>query len=83
MTPHHRDQMNLKSDLENIQIRAAQMVTGAKRHTSHALLYQETGWSTLCARRNTHKLILLQQIIHKKAPDYLIQILVPQPHSAV
>ena len=72
---------NLKSDLENIQIRAAQIVTGAKRYTSHALLYQETGWSTLCARRNTHKLILLQQIIHKNAPDYLIQI-VPQPHSA-
>ena len=33
----------LKSDLENIQIRAAQIVTGAKRHTSHALLYKETG----------------------------------------
>ena len=33
---------NLKSDLENIQIRAAQIVTGAKRYTSHALLYKET-----------------------------------------
>ena len=41
----------------------------------------ETGWSTLCARRQTHKLIILQQIVHKKAPDCLIQI-VPQPHSA-
>ena len=55
---------NLKSDLENNQIGAAQIVTGAKGHTSHALLYKETGWSTLCARRQTHKLIILQQLSH-------------------
>ena len=67
-----------KTNMENIQIRAAQIVTGAKRHTSHALLYAETGWSPLVARRQTHKLIRLHQIVNNSAPQYLTQI-VPRP----
>jgi len=66
---------SLKSDLENIQIRASHIVTGAKRYSSHTLLYKETGWSPLHIRRQIHKLNLMQQIVHNKAPDYLTQIL--------
>ena len=64
--------------MESIQIRAAHIVTGAKRHTSYALLYAETGWSPFEARRQTHKLIMLHQIVNKSAPEYLTQIL-PRP----
>ena len=71
----------LKSQLENLQMRAAQIVTGAKRHTSHTLLYRETGWATLQTRRNMHKLTLLHDIVNKKSPQYLID-LIPQSHSS-
>ena len=64
--------------MESIQIRAAHIVTGAKRHTSHALLYAETGWSPLEPRRQTHKLIMLHQIVNNSVPEYLTQIL-PRP----
>ena len=64
-----------KTQLENIQIRGAQIVTGAKRHTSHTYLYRETGWSTLTQRRLIHKLKLLHQIIHGSVPDYLTHLL--------
>jgi hypothetical protein len=66
---------NMKSDLEKLQIRAAQIVTGAKRYTSNTLLYEETGWTPLSTRRKIHKLILFQQIVHHSAPPYLIALL--------
>ena len=72
---------HLKSALENLQMRAAQIVTGAKRHTSHTLLYRETGWATLQTRRHMHKLTLLHDIVNKNAPKYLID-LIPQSHSS-
>ena len=67
--------------IENVQIRAAQVVTGAKRHTSHASIYNETGWTPLRTRRHIHKIVLLQQIVHNNAPRYLIQLL-PQLHAS-
>ena len=68
------------SELEKIQIRAAQIVTGAKRLSSNTLLYKETGWTPLLVRRKMHKLVLLHQMINKTAPDYLAR-LIPKPHS--
>ena len=72
---------HLKTTIENVQIRAAQVVTGAKRHTSHSLLYNETGWTPLRTRRHIHKVVLLQQIVHNNAPRYLTQLL-PQLHAS-
>ena len=65
----------LKNQLEIVQIHAAQIITGAKRYTSHTSLYKETGWTKLCERRRIHKLVLFHQIVHKTAPAYLIEIL--------
>ena len=45
---------------------------GAKRYTSHVLLYYEVGWDRLEIRRQLHKLALFHQIVHKQAPEYLI-----------
>ena len=70
-----------KSELEFIQMQAARTVTGAKRHTSHTLLYEETGWTTLNERRRLHKLILMHQIVHKISPKYLTDLL-PASRSA-
>ena len=43
--------------LENFQLAAARIVTGAKKGTSHNLLYEETNWETLKSRRQNTKII--------------------------
>ena len=61
--------------LENCQLRAARIVTGAKRGTSHELLYRDTGWPELNVRREVAKMCYMHKIVNKKSPDYLIEIL--------
>ncbi len=63
--------------LENIQLAAARVVTGAIRYTSHAKIYEECGWDTLQARREKHKLALFHKIIHKDTPAYLYDHIPP------
>ena len=45
--------------LENIQLEAARIVTGSTKLVSINILYIETGWETLKARRHKHKLFLI------------------------
>ena len=61
--------------LENTQLLFARIVTGAKRGTSHKLLYDETSWPTLADRRTTCKLKFMHNIYHRNAPDYLANLL--------
>jgi len=60
-----------KLRLENLQLMFARIVTGAKRGTSHNLLYKETNWQTLSERRNSSKLKFIHAVINGLAPDYL------------
>ncbi len=69
--------MNLLNRLENIQLQSTRIVTGAKRGTSHALLYREIGWDTLNVRRKLHKLTMFHQMVHKLAPAYLNELIPP------
>ena len=64
-----------KDRLENIQLIFARIVTGAKRGTSHHLLYNELSWPTLASRRHIAKLKFMHKIIHKNVPDYLTDVL--------
>ena len=61
--------------LENIQIKVARIVTGARKGTSHDLLLTELGWPTLSNRRKGLKLKALINIINKKSPSYLHSLL--------
>ena len=47
----------LKERLENIQIEAARIVTGATKLCSKSKLYDETGWNSLHDRRKKHKIM--------------------------
>ena len=58
-----------KLKLENVQLGFARVVTGAKRGTSHELLYNETSWPTLSSRRNNVKMKFMHGVVHGKAPD--------------
>ena len=63
--------------LEKFQLSIARIVTGARKGTSHELLYQETSWQTLAERRSTCKMKYLLKIINGDTPEYL-QTLLPQ-----
>ena len=67
-----------KIRLENVQLNFARCVTGAKRGTSHNLIYEEISWQPLSERRKENKLKFMQKIVHKSAPEYLSDLL-PQP----
>ena len=60
--------------LEAIQLEAANIVTGAKRGTSHEKLLKELGWQTLETRRYMAKATQMFLIVNKKTPKYLTDI---------
>ena len=64
-----------KTKLENCQIKAAQIVTGAKRRTSHTNLYNEVSWPKLEERRRFNNLNLMHKITHTHEPEYLFELL--------
>ena len=71
-----QDDQDLKV-LDNIQIEAMHIVTGAKRRTSHELLKNDTRWPELSLRRKLQQCAMLHKLIHKKSPLYLLNDL---PH---
>ena len=64
-----------KDTLEDVQIAAARVVTGAKCRTSHQLLYSETGWRPLRQRREMHKKCKIYDIVKEHTPGYLTSLL--------
>ena len=64
--------------LETIQLSMARIVTGARRGTSHQLLYQDTNWLTLKERRELIKLKNFTRIVNGDTPQYLRDLL---PHT--
>lgn len=63
--------------LENVQVEAARIVTGATKLCSIQKLHNDTGWEPLQNRQNKHKAIQLYKIINGLTPRYLHD-LIPQ-----
>ena len=63
--------------LEQFQIEIAKTVTGARKGTSHDLLYSELKWETLSQRRTNSKLLNIHRIVNNNAPSYMCN-LIPQ-----
>ena len=57
--------------LEEIQLDALRTITGSVRGTSHALLYNETGFIPLKERRKRHKLLLYFKFMNGLVPNHL------------
>ena len=66
-----------KNELELMQLAAARISTGATKLVSFANLYIETGWETLDARRNKHKLMFFYKMFNDLAPPYLSSLVPP------
>ena len=69
-----------KKLLEDTQLDAARIITGAIRGTSHNEIYEEIGWETLETRRERQQLLLMHKMINGVAPTYL-QNLIPSLSS--
>ena len=61
--------------LEQIQIEAARIATGATKLVSLDILYRETCWESLEKRRHKHKLCLFFQINTGVFPNYLSSLI--------
>ena len=59
--------------LEKCQLRAARIVTGAKKGTSHSKLYMETQWPQLHERRGNFKLCFMHKVVN--STSYLVEFL--------
>jgi hypothetical protein len=67
--------MEVLAPLENVQLNAARIVTGATARCSTIGLYAETAWQTLTKRREIHRLSLYYKIVNGNAPKYLTDLL--------
>ena len=57
--------------LEQLQLDAARITTGAVKGTKHMLLYNETGWQTLSERRENSQLSIMYKMLNNLVPNYL------------
>jgi hypothetical protein len=70
-----------KAKLEGIQLEAARITLGAKKGTSHELLYKAVQWDTLQERRDRQKLATMYKILNNLAPS-TVQELIPTRTNA-
>ena len=66
--------------LEQLQLDAARITTGAVKGTKHMLLYNETGWQTLSERRENSQLSIMYKMLNNLVPNYL-SLLVSRPRQ--
>ena len=57
--------------IEQVQYKAALVVTGCWQGTSRIKLYDELGWESLSDRRWFRRLVYFYKIRNKQAPEYL------------
>ena len=67
----------LSNRLEQLQMEAARICTGAMRQTSSDKILTEVGWERLECRRKFHKLIMFFKMTNNIAPPYLTSICPP------
>lgn len=66
-----------KTKLEQVNIEAARIATGATRLVSIETLFSECGWDKLEIRREKHKLTQFFKIVNNLTPEYLTDLLPP------
>ena len=64
-----------KKDIENIQLEAARIATGAIKGTPHKRLYEETKWISTYERRDRRNLITYYKLYHRLTPEYMKNML--------
>ena len=70
-----------QKEIENVQLAAARIVTGAIKGTPHKEIYQECKWPDTLTRRSRKNMVNFYKIYHKIVPEYLIGILPNHLHQ--
>ena len=70
--------VELAKKLENLNIEAARIVSGATKLASTERLLKEVGWDTLINRRKKHKVIHFHKMVHGLTPENLSSLLPPK-----
>ena len=76
----YEDDKDLKI-LDNIQMEALHIVSGAKKRTSHDTLKKEANWPDFSTRRTFQQVTLIHKVVHKQYPKYLLNSLPPMSDS--
>lgn len=65
----------LEKRLENLNIEAARIVTGATKLTSIDKLFKEAGWTSLYDRRQNRKILQFHKMFYQYTPAYLSNLI--------
>ena len=70
---YHNQRTDLMKLIEQVQYRAALIVTGCWQGTSRVKLYEEVGWESLADRRWGRRMTLYYKILNGLTPSYLFE----------
>ena len=70
---YHNQRENLMDLLEQVQYKAAPVVSGCWQGTSRVKIYSELGWESLSDRRWFRRLTCFYKIVNKLTPAYLYE----------
>ena len=68
---YHNQRDDLMKLIEQVQYKAALIVSGCWQGTSRERLYEELGWESLSERRWSRRMTIFHKIINGMAPSYL------------
>ena len=68
---YHNTRSYLMTLIEQLQYKAALVVSGCWQGTSRLKLYDELGWESLADRRWCRRLVFFYKIINNQTPEYL------------
>ena len=74
---YHNSRSFLMNLIEQVQYKAALVVTGCWQGTSRIKLYNELGWESLSDRRWFRRLTYFYKIVNRQTPEYLHNHLPP------
>ena len=75
---YHNSRTCLMDLIEQVQYKAALVVSGCWQGTSRVKLYNELGWESLSDRRWLRRLIYFYKIVNRLTPEYLHKFIPPQ-----
>ena len=69
---YHNQRTDIMNLIEQVQYKAALVVSGCWQGTNRQKLYDELGWESLSERRWSHRMTLFYKIINGMTPSYLL-----------
>ena len=69
---YHNQRADMMYLIEQVQYKAALIVSGCWQGTSRGRLYDKLGWESLFVRRWSRRMTLFYKILNRRTPPYLL-----------